>query len=101
MHIPYVIDNIEYRLADVLNALLQRERGQQISRLMLPPPISAFAASSRFVVPYRRCGASACYWAINRKKAKTLDCVRMQRRTCGMNSTPSHSPKPPCGWLKN
>jgi len=30
MHIPYVIDNIEYRLADVLNALLQRERGQQI-----------------------------------------------------------------------
>jgi superfamily II DNA or RNA helicase len=30
MRIPYVIDNIDTRLADVLNALLQRERGQQI-----------------------------------------------------------------------
>ena len=30
MHIPYVIDNIEYRLADVLNYLLQREQGQQV-----------------------------------------------------------------------
>lgn len=30
MRIPYVIDNIEYRLADVLNYLLQREQGQQV-----------------------------------------------------------------------
>ena len=30
MHIPYVIDNIEYRLADVLNDLLSREQGQQV-----------------------------------------------------------------------
>ncbi len=30
MHIPYVIDNIAYRLADVLNDLLQREQGQQV-----------------------------------------------------------------------
>jgi SNF2 family DNA or RNA helicase len=30
MRIPYVIDNIEYRLADVLNALLQREQVQQV-----------------------------------------------------------------------
>ena len=28
--IPYVIDNIAYRLADVLNDLLQREQGQQV-----------------------------------------------------------------------
>lgn len=28
--IPYVIDNIEYRLADVLNELLQRQFGQQV-----------------------------------------------------------------------
>lgn len=27
---PYVIDNIAYRLADVLNNLLQREQGQQV-----------------------------------------------------------------------
>jgi hypothetical protein len=31
MHIPYVIDNIEYRLGDVLNYLLQREQGQQVN----------------------------------------------------------------------
>jgi superfamily II DNA or RNA helicase len=30
MRIPYVIDNIEIRLADVLNDLLQREQGQQV-----------------------------------------------------------------------
>jgi superfamily II DNA or RNA helicase len=30
MRIPYVIDNIEIRLADVLNYLLQREQGQQV-----------------------------------------------------------------------
>jgi superfamily II DNA or RNA helicase len=30
MQIPYVIDNIEIRLAEVLNALLQREQGQQV-----------------------------------------------------------------------
>ena len=30
MRIPYVIDNIEYRLGDVLNYLLQREQGQQV-----------------------------------------------------------------------
>jgi superfamily II DNA or RNA helicase len=30
MRIPYVIDNIEIRLADVLNDLLRREQGQQI-----------------------------------------------------------------------
>jgi superfamily II DNA or RNA helicase len=30
MRIPYVIDNIEIRLADVLNDLLQREHGQQV-----------------------------------------------------------------------
>jgi len=29
-HIPYVIDNIEYRLADVLNALLRLQAGQQV-----------------------------------------------------------------------
>lgn len=28
--IPYVIDHIEYRLADVLNELLQRQFGQQV-----------------------------------------------------------------------
>jgi len=28
--IPYVIDNIETRLADVLNYLLQRQSGQQV-----------------------------------------------------------------------
>ncbi|MCZ7539897.1 MAG: hypothetical protein M5U29_08305 [Anaerolineae bacterium] len=28
--IPYVIGNIEYRLADVLNELLQRQFGQQV-----------------------------------------------------------------------
>ncbi len=30
MHIPYVIDNIEHRLADILNALLARQRGQDL-----------------------------------------------------------------------
>jgi hypothetical protein len=30
MRIPYVIDNIVIRLADVLNGLLQREQGQQV-----------------------------------------------------------------------
>ena len=30
MRIPYVIDNIEYRLGDVLNYLLRREQGQQV-----------------------------------------------------------------------
>ena len=30
MRIPYVIDNIETRLADVLNYLLQRQSGQQV-----------------------------------------------------------------------
>lgn len=30
IRIPYVIDNIETRLADVLNALLQRQRGQKM-----------------------------------------------------------------------
>lgn len=30
MHIPYVIDNIETRLADILNALLTRQPGQQV-----------------------------------------------------------------------
>jgi superfamily II DNA or RNA helicase len=30
MRIPYVIDNIDIRLADVLNYLLQREQGQQV-----------------------------------------------------------------------
>ena len=30
MWLPYVIDNIEYRLGDVLNYLLQREQGQQV-----------------------------------------------------------------------
>src|SRR5439155_4135001 len=30
MRIPYVIDNIECRLADVLNYLLKREHGQQV-----------------------------------------------------------------------
>jgi SNF2 family DNA or RNA helicase len=30
LRIPYVIDNIETRLADVLNALLQRQHGQQM-----------------------------------------------------------------------
>jgi hypothetical protein len=30
MRIPYVIDNIEYCLADVLNYLLQRQPGQQV-----------------------------------------------------------------------
>jgi hypothetical protein len=30
MRIPYVIDNIEICLADVLNDLLQREQGQQV-----------------------------------------------------------------------
>jgi hypothetical protein len=30
MRIPYVIDNLEIRLADVLNDLLQREHGQQV-----------------------------------------------------------------------
>lgn len=30
MRIPYVIDNIEHRLADVLNALLQFQTGQQV-----------------------------------------------------------------------
>lgn len=30
LRIPYVIDNIEARLADVLNALLQRQHGQQM-----------------------------------------------------------------------
>jgi hypothetical protein len=30
MRIPYVIENIEIRLADVLNDLLQREQGQQV-----------------------------------------------------------------------
>jgi SNF2 family DNA or RNA helicase len=30
MHIPYVIDNISVRLADVLNDLLNREAGQQV-----------------------------------------------------------------------
>jgi hypothetical protein len=49
MHIPYVIDNIEYRLADVLNALLQRERGQQIlkccaNQLSTPLPAAYHAA---------------------------------------------------------
>ena len=30
MRIPYVIDNIAYRLGDVLHYLLQREQGQQV-----------------------------------------------------------------------
>jgi superfamily II DNA or RNA helicase len=30
MRIPYVIDNIEHRLADVLNVLLRRQKGQQV-----------------------------------------------------------------------
>ena len=30
MQIPYVIDNIEYRLADVLNTILQLEPGQHV-----------------------------------------------------------------------
>jgi hypothetical protein len=30
MRIPYVIDNISVRLADVLNDLLQREQDQQV-----------------------------------------------------------------------
>ncbi len=30
MHIPYVIDNIETRLADILNDLLRRQAGQQV-----------------------------------------------------------------------
>src|SRR5262245_51700771 len=30
MRIPYVIDNIEHRLADILNTLLQREYGQRV-----------------------------------------------------------------------
>src|SRR5262245_38973055 len=30
MRIPYVIDNVDIRLADVLNDLLQREQGQQV-----------------------------------------------------------------------
>ena len=30
MRIPYIIDNIAIRLADVLNDLLQREQGQQV-----------------------------------------------------------------------
>jgi hypothetical protein len=30
MRIPYVIDNIEIRLAEVLNDLLQRDQGQQV-----------------------------------------------------------------------
>lgn len=30
MRIPYVIDNVETRLADVLNYLLERHMGQQV-----------------------------------------------------------------------
>jgi len=32
MRIPYVIDNVETRLADVLNTLLERQTGQQVAR---------------------------------------------------------------------
>jgi hypothetical protein len=30
MRIPYVIDNIDHRLADILNYLLGRQSGQQV-----------------------------------------------------------------------
>lgn len=30
MKIPYVIDNVEHRLADVINAILQRQPGRQV-----------------------------------------------------------------------
>ncbi len=45
MRIPYVIDNLETRLADVLNYLLQRQTGQLLDvwDYRLPRAIAAYA----------------------------------------------------------
>jgi ubiquinone/menaquinone biosynthesis C-methylase UbiE len=59
MHIPYVIDNIEYRLADVLNALLQRERGQQIDVATAYFSIRGFEQIRRTLPEVRRFASSS------------------------------------------
>ena len=72
MRIPYVIDNIEYRLGDVLNYLLRREQGQQVDVATAYFSIRGFA---NFGTRCPVCGVSACYWEINRSKVKISGCA--------------------------
>jgi superfamily II DNA or RNA helicase len=55
MRIPYVIDNIEIRLADVLNDLLQREEGQQVDIAMAYFSIRGFELLRHTLPGVRHC----------------------------------------------
>jgi hypothetical protein len=91
MRIPYVIDNIECRLADVLNYLLQREHGQQVD---VATAYFSIAASSNFDHSSRRTSLPRLLLGISRSKVKISVCALIQRPICVMNSTLSRLRKP-------
>ena len=93
-----VIDNIEYRLADVLNDLLQRRQNEQVDIA------TAYFSIRSFELLWHTLPGMRHFRLLLGDKlleGEDIGLRPIQWPTLGMSSTPSRSRQPPYGWWKN
>jgi hypothetical protein len=96
--IPYVIDNIAYRLADVLNDLLQREQDEQIDTATPNFSIRGFELLRHTLPSMRRCRLPLGVTPVEGEDVGLRpDSAAYLRHEL----KPSRSREPPRGWSRN